>query len=62
MKDKSFNFRLSNITLKTIKDKSQKCGVSRAKLIRIAVELVSEDDVLQYMLDKASKRKTLITL
>lgn len=56
MNEKTFNFRLSNIALKTIRDKAQLCGVSQSKLIRIAVEMVSEEDVLDYLLKRVKDK------
>lgn len=56
MKDKNLNIRLSDKTSKMIKTKSQSCGVSRARFLRIAAELVSADDVTQYLLDEINDK------
>ena len=50
MNDRTMNFRISNMALKAVKDKAQRCGISQSKLIRIAVETITEDDVLEYLL------------
>lgn len=50
--EKAINIRLSNSAKKNIRDKAQRCGIGKSKLIRIAVEIVKDDDITEYLLNK----------
>ena len=52
---KNLHVRISHIALKDIKEKSKSCGISQSKLVRIAVQLTTKDDILQYLLDHIAK-------
>ena len=56
IESKNLHVRISHIALKDIKEKSKSCGISQSKLVRIAVQLTTKDDILQYLLDHIAKK------
>ena len=57
MKDHNLNVRVSKKTLETVKFKAHGSGISQSKLVTIAVELITDDQVLQYLLDRVDPKK-----
>lgn len=55
MNDKNLNIRTSARTLALIKAKALANGISQSKLVKIAVESLTEDEILQHLLDKVVK-------
>ena len=55
-KNKNINIRVSPSELEAIKRKATSCGINYSIFIRIATELVKEDDITQYLLDKIKEK------
>jgi len=59
MNDHNLNIRVSKKTLELVKAKARHSGISQSKLVTIAVELIDENQVLQYLLDRIDPKKEL---
>lgn len=59
MNDKNINIRASDKLLKLVKEKAKRNGVDQSKLVRIALEVVTDDQILQYLLDRVNPKKEI---
>lgn len=59
MNDQNLNIRASGKLLKLLKEKAKRTGVDKSKLVRIAIEVVTDDQVMQYLLDRVDPEQEL---
>lgn len=59
MNDRNINIRASDKLLKLVKDKAKRNGIDQSKLVRIALEVVTDDQILQYLLSRVNPKKEI---
>lgn len=55
--DSHLNIRVSKSLLDLIKTTSKRNKITRSKLIRMAIEMITDEEILEYQLQKAGYKK-----